>query len=83
MTPAMIEKHSNRAHTNWDGVLFLYEKLRSFLFGHVEYVDEDLEVLQLHQSLYNEARECGRALIEFIHHVRARTVIDMPCRHEV
>ena len=83
MTPLMIERHSNRAHTNWDGALLLYKKLERFLFGHIEYVDEDPEVLQLHQSLYNEACECGRALIGFIHHVRARTIIDMACRHEV
>ena len=83
MTPPMIDRHTDRAQSNWDGAIYLYEKLGRFLFGHVEYADPDPEVAQLHQSLYNEARECGRALIEFTHHVRARTVIDMACRHEV
>ena len=57
MTQSMIERHFDRVCTNWDGALFLYEKLRKFLFGHVEFVDEESEVLELHQILYNEPLE--------------------------
>lgn len=65
----------------WGGALQLYCS-RLFLFGSLDANEDEADEEMILRDFYNAGQSMRDEILEFISHVRARTVIDMACRHE-
>lgn len=85
ITRDRIGRLRDRVKNNWEGAIQLYDKMRWCMFGSVEYGDENPEVEDVFERLYDAMYDRREALTRFVTYVRARAIIDFAnsCGHDL